>query len=79
MITVTRLDGREMVVNCDLILTVEQTPDTVLTLTTGTHILVKERVDDIIDRTVAYRRRLLGGPSVLRLVESPHSPHNREA
>ena len=41
MIFVTRLDGTELVVNVDLIITIEKTPDTVLTLTTGDRIMVQ--------------------------------------
>ena len=62
MIQVTRFDGRELVVNVDLILTIERTPDTVLTLTTGDRIMVKESLEEIVDRAVAYRFRISQGP-----------------
>jgi flagellar protein FlbD len=62
MIYVTRLDGREVVVNIDLVVTIEKTPDTVLTLTTGDRIMVRESVEDIVQRALAYRHRLLQGP-----------------
>lgn len=42
MIDVTRLNGKEITINADLIETVEETPDTVITLTTGKKIIVKE-------------------------------------
>jgi flagellar protein FlbD len=64
MIPLTRLDGSEVVVNADLIATVEKTPDTMLTLTTGHHILVKETVEELVERVVEYRHRILTGPSV---------------
>lgn len=64
MIVLTRLDGREIVVGGDHILYVESTPDTVLTLTTGTHLMVKESVAEVVDRVVAFRRRILAGPLV---------------
>ncbi|MBX7098358.1 MAG: flagellar FlbD family protein [Myxococcaceae bacterium] len=57
MILVTRLDGKQTVVNEDLILMVEDTPDTVLTFSTGGHMVVKESVNDIVNRTIAFRRR----------------------
>ena len=60
MIALTRLDGKELVVNCDQILFVESTPDTVLTLTTGDHVMVRESVEDVVARTVAFRRRIWG-------------------
>ena len=62
MILVTRLDGREVVINIDLVVTVEKTPDTVLTLTTGDRIMVRESLEEIVQRAVAYRHRLLQGP-----------------
>jgi flagellar protein FlbD len=64
MIPLVRLDGSEVVVNADLIATVEKTPDTMLTLTTGHHLLVKESVEDVVARVVDYRRRILSGPIV---------------
>jgi flagellar protein FlbD len=62
MIFVTRLDGREVVINVDLIITIEKTPDTVLTLTTGDRIMVREPVDEVVQRAIAYRHRILEGP-----------------
>ena len=41
MIDVTRLDGKSITINSDLIETVEETPDTIITLTTGKKIIVK--------------------------------------
>jgi flagellar protein FlbD len=64
MIPLLRLDGSEVVVNADLIATVEKTPDTMLTLTTGHHILVKEPVEEVVARVIQYRRKLLVGPTV---------------
>lgn len=62
MILVTRLDGKELWVNADQILLVEATPDTVLTLQGGLHLMVKEPCEVVVDRTVAYRRRCVAGP-----------------
>jgi flagellar protein FlbD len=64
MIPLLRLDGTEVVVNAELIATVERTPDTMLTLTTGHHILVKQTVEEIIAQIIEYRRRILAGPTV---------------
>jgi flagellar protein FlbD len=58
MITVTRLNGRMVVVNAELIKFVEATPDTLITLTSGEHFMVKEKVDDIVERAVEYARRV---------------------
>ncbi len=64
MIFLTRFDGTEVVVNSDLIVTVEKIPDTVVTLTTGDRIMVKERVEEVVARAAAYRHRVLQGPGV---------------
>lgn len=58
MITVTRLNNVPMVVNAELIKFIEQTPDTMLTLTTGDRVLVKEPVEEIVKRVVEYGRSL---------------------
>jgi flagellar protein FlbD len=65
MIPLLRLDGTEVIVNADLIATVEKNPDTMLTLTTGHHILVKETVEEVVSRVVEYRRLILRGPVIL--------------
>jgi len=62
MILVTRLDGKELWVNADQILFIEATPDTVLTLQGGLHLMVKESCEVVVERTVAYRRRCAAGP-----------------
>jgi len=54
MITVTRLNGSKVTVNVLLIETVEQTPDTVISLTTGNKIIVRETADEVIEKTRAY-------------------------
>jgi flagellar protein FlbD len=62
VILVTRLDGKELVVNADHVLTVEATPDTILLLTTGLHLMVKEPTGEIVDRVAAWKRRIVRGP-----------------
>lgn len=59
MIFLTRMDKQQMFLNPDHIVSIEETPDTVLTLFNGHHILVRERAATIIARIVAYRTRIL--------------------
>ena len=59
MIKVQRLNGKEFVVNSDLILFVEETPDTVITLTTGQKVVVKESVDEIIEKVINFKSKNL--------------------
>lgn len=58
MILVTRLDRQVMLLNPDLIVTIEETPDTVITLTNGHHLLVKERAQVLLNRIVAFRTKV---------------------
>jgi flagellar protein FlbD len=62
VIVLTRLDGKELVVNADHILTVEATPDTVLQLTNGVHLMVKEPLEELLERVAAWHRRCQLGP-----------------
>ncbi|MGM0370672.1 MAG: flagellar FlbD family protein [Bacillota bacterium] len=55
---VTRLDDSKVVINADLIESVAATPDTVIKLTSGYTIIVKEDVDQIIDKVVDYQRKV---------------------
>ena len=57
VIRVSRLDGRELVVNAELIELIEATPDTHLTLIGGKQLIVRESSDDVVERVIAYRRR----------------------
>ena len=59
MIEVTRLDGSPLLVNVDLILTIEQTPDTLVSLTTGDRVLVRESPDELVTRIKRYKRGLV--------------------
>lgn len=56
MIHVTRLNDKDFVLNAELIETIEETPDTVVTLTTGRKFLVKESADEIIEKVYAYKQ-----------------------
>ena len=58
MIGLTKLNNQTFVVNADLIKFVETTPDTLVTLTTGERLLVKESTDEVIRRVVQYGRML---------------------
>ena len=58
MIKVSRLNGKEYYINADLIEFLEETPDTVITLTTGKKVVVEEGVQQILDRIVEFRKQL---------------------
>ncbi len=58
MITVTRLNHTPVVINPDLIVFIEETPDTMLTLTNGEKIVVQETVMEVIKKVTDYRRSI---------------------
>ena len=58
MIRLTRLNGREFVLNSEQIKTVEETPDTVITLLSGEQMMVKEDLASVVKRAVEYLRSL---------------------
>ena len=58
MIELTKLNGEPIVVNVDVIETLETTPDTVITLTCGKKMLVKETAATIIDKAVEFKRKI---------------------
>ncbi|AGB40635.1 uncharacterized protein, possibly involved in motility [Halobacteroides halobius DSM 5150] len=58
MIKLTRLNDSQIVVNAELIKTIEATPDTVITLTTDHRLIVKEDVDQIIDKVINFKQRI---------------------
>lgn len=58
MISLTRLNGENIILNAELIETVESRPDTLITLTTGNRIIVKEKVSDLIEKVNTYRRNI---------------------
>ncbi len=66
MIQLTKINGHQIVLNADLIEYIEETPDTVITLTNNDKVIVTDRMTEIIEKVVRYRRTLS------RLVEAEH-------
>ncbi|MFH1688291.1 MAG: flagellar FlbD family protein [bacterium] len=58
MIKVTRLNGSTLVINADLIEFLEATPETIICLTTGKKVMVKETIDDVIERVAEFKGRV---------------------
>ena len=58
MIELTRLNDKKFFLNPHLIETIEETPDTVITLNSGQKYVVSERLDKITEMTIKYRRSL---------------------
>ena len=60
MIQLTRLNHVPLIVNADLIEHVEVTPDTVIALTNGQKFMVRESVEDVVEKVIQFRRAILG-------------------
>lgn len=57
MITLTKLNGTEFVLNCNLIETIYENPDTTIHLTNGPIYIVQEPRDEVLKRAVEYHRQ----------------------
>lgn len=66
MINVTRFNGKSFILNAELIEVMEETPDTVITLTTGHKYIVRESLDEVLDRILDYKRNILGNLHVVK-------------
>lgn len=58
MIEVSKISGETCIVNADSIDVIETIPDTLLVLSSGKKIMVLDRPSDIVDKIIAYKRRI---------------------
>lgn len=58
MIKVTKINDEMVYINALLVEFVEKTPDTMITLTTGRKIVVKEPVDVVINSIIDYHLKI---------------------
>ncbi|MBP2629397.1 MAG: flbD [Firmicutes bacterium] len=64
MIKVTKFNSDErgeFILNAEIIETIEQTPDTVVTLTNGKKIIIEEKMEEVVRRVMTYKRALYSG------------------
>ena len=64
MVRVTRFDGSQFYLNADLIELIEETPDTVVTLSTGRKVVVREPARTVVEHVIEYRRQIHAGLDV---------------
>ncbi|OON97994.1 MAG: hypothetical protein ATN36_00230 [Epulopiscium sp. Nele67-Bin005] len=57
MIAVRKLNEKPYILNADLVETIEATPDTVITLTTGKKLVVMETVEDVVNAIIGYKQK----------------------
>jgi flagellar protein FlbD len=63
MILLTRLDGQTIALNHALIVFAEATPDTVITMTSGQRLLVREKVSEVLERIKQFHRSIHQSPT----------------
>jgi flagellar protein FlbD len=60
MIVLTKINNAPIMVNSDLIQCIEETPDTIITMTNNDKVVVQEGMAEIIEKVVHYRRLIRG-------------------
>lgn len=58
MITLTRLNDKPFVLNAEMIKMIEETPDTMITLINGDHLMVRESRREVVDKAIDYARQI---------------------
>ena len=61
MIFVTKMNNEVVLLNNDLIETIEETPDTVVTLTTGKKFIIKESSKEILQKVIEFKVKIYNG------------------
>ncbi|MEA1928476.1 MAG: flagellar FlbD family protein [Candidatus Auribacterota bacterium] len=56
MITLTRLNGQNLIINGDLIEKIEAKPDTIITLTTGSQFIVRDPAEKVMEKIIQYKQ-----------------------
>jgi len=73
MIRLTRLSRASVILNSDLIEHIEETPDTLITLTSGQKLMVMESPEDIISKVIEFRSALAGKLSCVLAQTAPRA------
>ncbi len=60
MLILTRLNGKEFTLNCDLIENITENPDTTIRLVNGNLYIVKESMREVIEKTIDYKQKTVG-------------------
>ncbi len=58
MIYLRKINDKEIVINCDKIESIQESPDTIILLSNGKKIIVKNSIDEIVEKTVEFKRKL---------------------
>lgn len=64
MVEVTRLNGETMIINADLIELIEAKPDTIVSLTTGRKIILRDTAEDLLVKLQEFRASISKKPAI---------------
>ena len=78
MIQLTRLNSIPFHLNCDLIETIEEMPDTIITMTTGKKLLVEEPASVILEKIIHYRNQCFRDLRLQVIRKDGHDSTERE-
>lgn len=73
MIELHRLDDTKLLINSDLIESVEEMPDTVITLTNGNKYIVKERINQLLEKIIKFKQSIQ-----VKKIQQPKYINNKE-
>ncbi|MFV0519778.1 MAG: flagellar FlbD family protein [Lachnospirales bacterium] len=59
MIYVKKINGTDMVLNCELIESIEANPDTTITLISGKKIILSDNIETVIRKVIEYKRQIM--------------------
>jgi len=76
MIILTKLNGNEFVLNADLIRYVERCPDTLITMTSGDSIMVRDTMEDVVKKAIVYQQEKSLFPKYSSATNSTYSATN---
>ncbi|MCL2062794.1 MAG: flagellar FlbD family protein [Candidatus Cloacimonetes bacterium] len=65
MVKLTKINGQEFFINSDLMEFIESTPDTIISLTTGKKVIVKETAEVVIEKIIEYKGKALRNWEIL--------------
>ena len=65
MISIHKLNGQEIVINAELIESLESGRETIVCLATGNRFLVQENVEEVVQKVIDYRNKVNSGQKVI--------------
>ncbi|ABV34375.1 MULTISPECIES: flagellar FlbD family protein [Pseudothermotoga] len=66
MIWLTHLRGKQFVLNAEMIESIEALPDTTITLFNGRKYIVLEKIEEVVEKVIEYKRKAYPMPDVLK-------------